>query len=112
MHAPFQLLLEKYFCKKFSLMCCWCTEWQVIHNQCPNESTDNKECDFNELHDQQRPPVDVIKEVLGNVSLKLGKVVSLTIFNQKGFFQKNTQGFSGKSQMQKVCTSQITIMTI
>ena len=52
------------------------------------ESTNNKECDFNEPHVQQRPPVDVFKKVLGNVSLKPGKVVGLTILTQKGFFSK------------------------
>ena len=69
---------------------------------------------LDEPHVQQRSPVDVFKKVLGIVILKPGKVVSLTILNQKGFFQKNTQGLSGKSLMQKVCTgtSQITIMTI
>ena len=66
---------------------------------------------LDEPHVQQRSPVDVFKKVLGIVILKPGKVVSLTILNQKGFFQKNTQGFSGKSLKQKVCTSQITIMT-
>ena len=67
---------------------------------------------MNHIHIQQRPPVDVFKKVLGNVSLKPGKVVSLTILTQKGFFQKNTQGLSGKSLMQKVCTSQIITITI
>ena len=76
------------------------------------ESTDTKKCDFNEPHVQQRPPVDVFKKVLGNVILKPGKVVSLTILNQKGMFQKNTQALSAKSLMHKVCTSQITIRTI
>lgn len=40
--------------------------------------------------------------MLGNVILKPGRVVSLTILNQKGMFRKNTQGLSGKSLMQKV----------
>ena len=46
---------------------------------------------MNHMSNKDLHAVDVFKKVLGNVSLKPGKVVSLTILNQKGFFQKNTQ---------------------
>ena len=110
MHAFFNYLLKNIFAKHFHQCVAGALNGtSFITNAL--ESTDNKECDFNEPNVQQRPPVDVFKKVLGNVILKSGKVVSLTILNQKGFFQKNTQGFSGKSLMEKVCTSQITMMT-
>ena len=111
MHAFFNYFWKNIFAKHFHYCVAGALNGKSFITNAL-ESTDNKECDFNEPHVQQRPPVDVFKKVLGNVSLKPGKVVSLTILTQKGFFQKNTQGLSGKSLMQKVCTSQITIMII
>ena len=49
------------------------------------------------------PAVTDFKRLLGNVLQQRGRVVSLTLLNQKGVFRKPTQGISGKALMLKVC---------
>lgn len=64
----------------------------------------NCEVEFKEPDAQRRPAVDAFKKILANVILIPGRIVSLTILNQKGMFRKNTQGLSGKPLMLKVGT--------
>jgi len=59
------------------------------------EGTENTEDELNQLLIPQGLPVDDFKRMLGNVIVKPGKVVSLTLLNQKGMFWKNIKGLSG-----------------
>lgn len=55
------------------------------------------------MDDTLAPPVTDFKRLLGNVLQQHGRIVSLTLLNQKGVFRKPNNGISGKALMLKVC---------